>query len=435
MSMQYMMNGDNFVHPLHKVEGLNEPKLSIILEDDVSVLSGESEPSKWSTSAANNSHVKSSFKRSSLSSTRNLSKRNSVRHSSRRFLDLTINGGRDFSDEDEELKKSSVDENETDDDSDDNFPTIVHETSTIFAIPVLSIAKEKESGRSEARRFIDLTCDEEDDIPPPMEVTSTSSKRFLLGWIGRQDTSRTMDIQNSSSTLHMDAQNIGPCSSPSQLLITNVEKTTDHDCDTSVNSDYEDDAMILTPWEAADVAFIEGVHEIARNLERSMNDQGLESPFWAAEEVFPLFQDVHSKLKDNMNKRVTKYSYPILSTRGDDTAKSSIGSKVSRLTCRLSDDLTRKHVLQDSMGGYDDLGMRALHRDDRAYLKTFLYELRRDGSCSLPMVLARGLEKQLCNTAIHFALGVINDLTSPLRSRRQNPMTIQDGEYHHDDGD
>jgi hypothetical protein len=436
MSRQLMiMNEETFIHPLHKTEHMAERKLSVISEDDVSVLSGDSAPSNWSTTVNNNSQWKSSSKRSNVSSLRNSNNRYSFRHVSRRFIDLTINGGArsnsdDDDDDNEENRKSDVDDDDDHDDDDDDDEFIdANESSTMFAIPVSNIVREKKSVRSDARKFIDLTCEGQHDTPPK-DVTNTSN-RFLLSWIGKQDTSHTMDFQTSNSSLNVDVPNTSPSST--------VETKIDRECAISVGSDDDGHNVILTPWEAADVAFIESVHDIARQLERTMNAQGLESPFWAAAEIFPQFQHFHVKLKENMER--LKYQNSTSSTTDENNVasdtKSSIGKKVSRLTSKLSNELNniaRKHMLpqQDSMGGYDDLGMRALHRDDRAYLKTFLYEVRRDESCALPMVLARGLEKQLSDTTINVALRVIGDLTSPLRSCRRN-HTHDEEEYHEDD--
>jgi hypothetical protein len=88
----------------------------------------------------------------------------------------------------------------------------------------------------------------------------------------------------------------------------------------------------------------------------------------------------------------------------------------------------------DDLGGYDDLGMRTLHRNDQAYLKQFLYDYRRDGTCSLPLVLASGLEKHLGDVALEdAALGILTNLTSPLRRRRSEiasdmPTLQEEGE-------
>lgn len=56
--------------------------------------------------------------------------------------------------------------------------------------------------------------------------------------------------------------------------------------------------------------------------------------------------------------------------------------------------------------------------DDGDYLRNFLYEKRNDQSCSLPHVLARGLDKHICRRAAEAASGIVVLLKDPLRQHR-----------------
>jgi hypothetical protein len=194
------------------------------------------------------------------------------------------------------------------------------------------------------------------------------------------------------------------------------DESADGDCD------YDDVVLYSTAaWEAADAAFIANVKDVASNLERALNDQGLESPFWTAERIVPPFRELHSKLKENMDRikkeEETPVAPPPTPVAIPETKKSK---KVVRLSRRSSFEFGDRRTVRplDELGGYDDLGLRTLHRDDRVYLKQFLYDYRRDGTCSLPLVLAGGLEKQLGGETIEAALGILASLTSPLRRCR-----------------
>jgi hypothetical protein len=196
---------------------------------------------------------------------------------------------------------------------------------------------------------------------------------------------------------------------------------------------------------------MDSVHDITRNLERMLNEQGLESPFWSTDEIIPQFKGLHTKFKENMDRRQSRVESPCpvptppaapttAKTRGGKS--NTIGSTKGRPLLRLlssdysSDTAPRRAVLppsHDPIGGYDDLGMRTLQRDGRAYLKTFFYDCRSDRSCSLPLVLANGLEKRLSSDTIDVALDMLETLTSPLRPCRE--ATIQEGENEEGDDD
>jgi hypothetical protein len=394
-----------FVHPLHDAEDPQEQRRRLFpcSDDEVSVMTSDSASSKWSLTASY----------SNWFGTRSGNKRPNgmkSRLSGRRFIDLTVNNGfHDDLDDDYML--------ECDDEEGDDASLGKSDSATLYSIPVQKCRTDEE--RSEARQFLDLTNDTDND-PQHLEGAG-NSKRTGFGWMGRQ---------GSMSSLF---------GSHTDMVNTHAPKCDKYTLDASDDSaslsseEEADDPRVLTPWEAADVAFIECVHEIAINLERKLNKKGFESPYWSTESIIPPFKGLHEKIK-SMVERIKKESDapPTVAKCLKMTANHQPigGSKVSRVSLRLSlklNDIAGRRSLpiqHDSNGGYDDLGMRTLHRDDDAYLKNFLYNFRPDGFCTLPVVLANGLEKKLDHDTVHVALNILGDLTSPLRRRQPRSMSM-----------
>lgn len=397
-----------FVHPLHDAEDPQEQRRRLFpcSDDDVSVMTTDSVSSRWSLAVTY----------SSWFGTRSGSRRFSgikTKRSGRRFIDLTIHCPYDDIDDDDLF--------ECDDEDGDDASLGKSDTATLYSIPVQAF-RTKETGeeRSEARQFLDLT--HEIDHDPQHLEGAGQSKRSGFAWMGRQ---------GSMSSLF---------GSHADIVNTNVSKcdkyTLDVFDDAASSNSEEDDPRALTPWEAADAAFMESVHEIASNLERKLNEKGFESPYWSTESIIPPFEGLHEKIK-NMIERIKKEADAppcVVAKVPEIEANRQIngigGSKVSRVSLRLSakfNDIAGRRSLpiqQDSTGGYDDLGMRTLHRDDDAYLKNFLYSYRPDGFCTLPVVLANGLEKSLDHDTVHVALNILEDLTSPLRRRQRTSMPM-----------
>ena len=68
--------------------------------------------------------------------------------------------------------------------------------------------------------------------------------------------------------------------------------------------------------------------------------------------------------------------------------------------------------------GLDDFREGFRWRNERDFVRNFLYEKRHDYSVTLPSVLAKGLEKRLSEATTFVAVGIIDELTSPLHMHR-----------------
>ena len=404
-----------FVHPLHQAEDPQEQRQRLFpcSDDDVSVMTSDSAASKWSLGStyANWFGTRTGNRRTGGM------KRGT--RSGRRFIDLTANVIYDDLDDD------NVSEGDDDQEEDDSLGK-VDENATLYSIPVQKCLepKEPDDERSEARQFLDLTSevDYHDQQQQQQHLEEPGhGKRAAFAWMGRQGSMSSIFISRadlSSKAINVSMRNKAPLD--------------DFD-DSASESSEDDDPHTLTPWEAADAAFIDSVHEIASNLERKLNQKGFESPYWSTDEIIPPFEGLHQKIKNTIKTKKVSEPAPSGSAskkNADQPASTISGSKVSRVSLRLSSkigDIVGRRSLptpiqHDSTGGYDDLGMRTLHRDDDAYLKNFLYKYRPDGFCTLPLVLANGLEKRLEPETVGVALDILHKLTSPLRRRNQSSM-------------
>jgi hypothetical protein len=393
---------NKYLHPLHQGEDPMEQRrrLSFLADDDVSVMSTDSAWSTWSYAFMSNLFGSGPSQRrlstSSVMSSRTITTttpRQKQQRTGRRFIDLTVNGGRDDGDDDLFCLPISQGKGDSDSDGDDNS------VETNYSIPVIR-PKKKDTSRSPARHFLDLTEGDNHE---------TSPKKFRFSWMGSR-------ASNASIGYNVSASSGLNGSFPD---IHNEES----EADEMVDDDYDYDDVVLystAAWEAADAAFIANVKDVASNLERTLNDHGLESPFWTAEQIVPPFKELHSKLKENMDRIKKKEEKPVEPPPAEATPETKKSKKIVRLSQRSFFEFGDRRTLMphDDLGGYDDLGLRTLHRDDRAYLKQFLYDYRRDGTCSLPLVLAGGLEKELGGETIEAALGILANLTSPLRRCR-----------------
>ena len=393
-----------FVHPLHIAEDPQDQRRRLSYDDDdVSVMSTDSMLSTWSTGPNYQSWFGTSARRRPSLPWFSRARR-SMYPTGRRFLDLTVNGGQD------DFEENHEDDDESDQTSSKvgDLDDCISDLATSYSIPVQNRTREK-SEPSIARQFLDLT----DGNDVEQEMGHQNSKRFSFAWMGRS-TSFRRSTMSSFSRSHCD------------LYLS-------EDDDTDSIPSIDEDNFATAGWEKADAAFIEGVHDISSNLERTLNEQGLESPFWSFEEIIPSFKGLHSKIKENMDRLKKDYETPPVDPTPPEVkkiskrVKSPNGSMV-RLSRRRSSELrgTRRTLLphQDSTDSYDDLGMRTLQRDDRAYLHTFLYEYRQDGICSLPLVLSSGLQKHLGYQTTETALDILHQLTSPLRPRRDSVVGI-----------
>lgn len=70
--------------------------------------------------------------------------------------------------------------------------------------------------------------------------------------------------------------------------------------------------------------------------------------------------------------------------------------------------------------GLDDFREGFRWRNEREFVRNFLYEKRHDYSVTLPSVLAKGLEKRLSEATTFVAVGIIDELTSPLHKHRES---------------
>jgi hypothetical protein len=435
-------NQQHFVHPLHCAEDpkAQRRRLSIMYDDDVSVLSTDSAQSTWSMASAYQSWFGTkSQSRQRLLTPKLSSKRfnypKQMHPSGRRFIDLTVNGGQDDFDDYDVYENDAEDSHENEDEC--------SETASMYSIPVQNSKRRSRGSKdrqSMARKFLDLTDGTDYDQHPD---TFGNSKLFAFSWMGRPKGGSNNAIpQNDLSPWNANM------STP--IISENVCSTHDGDDDDdgddneqhsiSVCSDESDQIRAMAAWEKADAALIESVHDVARNLERMLNEQGLESPFWSAQEIIPQFKGLHTKIKENMDRLTSKPEPPPQLQTPSPTIKARAGKStngantgrpsVRRLSSEFSDITSCRTLLpqHDPIGGYDDLGMRTLERDERAYLKTFLYDCRSDGSCTLPLVLAYGLEKRLTNDTIDVALDILENLTSPLRPCREPALKEVDKE-------
>mmetsp|Transcript_33251 Transcript_33251/g.50149 ORF Transcript_33251/g.50149 Transcript_33251/m.50149 type:complete len:317 (+) Transcript_33251:61-1011(+) len=150
--------------------------------------------------------------------------------------------------------------------------------------------------------------------------------------------------------------------------------------------DYDDAATYtVDSWGLADAAFIQQVHEVSDNLEEELSSKGIESPYRKATDIFPSFSDLHYQIQSEL-RRQKRESKKNLTNDGD----RSYGIRQSR----------RQSYFQ------------------RQFVGQFLYENRGDGSCSLPLVLAYGLEKRLSSLDAKRANEALKRLKSPLNGRR-----------------
>eukprot|EP00547_Thalassionema_nitzschioides_P000590 CAMPEP_0194210182 /NCGR_PEP_ID=MMETSP0156-20130528/8063_1 /TAXON_ID=33649 /ORGANISM="Thalassionema nitzschioides, Strain L26-B" /LENGTH=592 /DNA_ID=CAMNT_0038937497 /DNA_START=24 /DNA_END=1802 /DNA_ORIENTATION=+ len=301
----------------------------------------------------------------------------------RKLLDYSLHRGRD-----DECDKIDTDED------DQTADELSCSTASSFSIPILNFRRKKDSGTSIARQFLDLT-DGKDDEPPP-EGKRQLIKR-MTSWMGNI---------SSSNVCEYDPEDLN--STQGESTEKKIEKDTESD---AKNEDEERvTAEEIGAWDNANAILIQEVHEISGRLETILNERGLESPYWNAEEVIPLFVGLHSQIKENTDRNSRGIEEPVVDTVDIPTSVS--------FSLR-SDDVDRSPwAIDDLTGGYDDLGMRRIQRCDRAYLKKFFYEKKADSTCSLPAALATGLEKRLPDETVEAAIDIIDELTSPIRKRR-----------------
>jgi len=366
----------------------------------------------------------------------------------RRFLDLTsFHEG----DDDGEIYEPPPTRNTDDDDS--------MSIASSYSIRVIS-PKVEVCGRSKlSRNFLDLTLD------PPSRRDSKNrwgSSRALP--ITQEDGSEEHD-QTCSHTLNSD--HMGGNSTGKQLNAGDNQV----DVASVVSTDSEQlDIFTSQAWERADAVFIENVHDVARLLERNLMIKGFESPFWRFEEIVPRFDQLHKKIKESFDRFVSEASEGILEEttgevangyrrnqhsrvgkvvkpsfkllqKADTTAiqpvvmnsretskpKMKFGQKLSKnVTDAEPDggclDASTNHWEGSALNmtiGFDDLQDGLRWRDDRDFVRNFLYQMRRDNTVTLPNVLAKGLEKRLSKLTTNTAVAIIDGVTSPLYTHRE----------------
>lgn len=217
--------------------------------------------------------------------------------------------------------------------------------------------------KSSARKFIDLTLG---------ESTSSSSRHE----------SRHESISTLATALTCDESFTGD----DYVFDVDVDKMDSNDKpldEDEEDIDYDDVATyVVDSWGQADAAFIQQIHEVSDNLEEELSSKGIESPYRKATEVFPSFSDLHYQIQNELRHKKRE---------------------------------SKKNLTNDGDKSY---GIRQSYFQ-RQFVGQFLYEKRGDGSCSLPLVLAYGLEKRLSSFDAKRANETLKRLKSPLNGRRK----------------
>lgn len=170
------------------------------------------------------------------------------------------------------------------------------------------------------------------------------------------------------------------------------------------NGDSDDESIEdQDPWANANAALVKEVHEVSRRLEEELENEGIESPFTKATAVFPSFGDFHKQVGRELNDLKTETRKAVL--------------RKSSMQLRRSLDMTETFFEEPAY-------LKRKESRQRNYLRQYFYEKGAE-TCSLPLVLAYGLEKRLSEDATRIAVDILHELTSPLRCFRNEKIPIE----------